>query len=236
MEILVTGASRGIGYQICRQFCQEKGNRVYAVARTDSKLNALASECATFESDSELIPIAANLQNSSEIDKVIESVCEHTNSLSAVINCAGMLHNKTFDAITREELTQMLDVNLIAPFILIQKCLPLLRRSPWAHVVTIGSMGGYQGSSKFAGLSGYSASKAAIANLTECLAEEFKESSIRFNCLALGAVNTEMLQNAFPEYQVDMTAEKMARLICKFTETGHEYFNGKILPIACTTP
>lgn len=236
MNILVTGASRGIGYEVCKQFCRETCNTVFAVARTAYKLDELASECVTFGNGSELVPIVADLTNDTDIDNVISKVREHTDKLSVLVNCAGMLHNKPFDFISRKELSQMLDVNLIAPFILIQKCMLLLRRSPWSHVVNISSMGGFQGSVKFAGLSGYSASKAGIANLTECLAEEFKESTVKFNCIALGAVNTEMLQEAFPDHQTEMTPEKMAKLICRFAENGHEYFNGKILPVTCTTP
>lgn len=236
MNVLITGSSRGIGYQICKLFCKEPGNVVFAVARTASKLDELATECASFESGSTLVPLATDLQNDAEIDNMVAKIREHTDNLAVVVNCAGILYNKPFDFISHKELSQMIDTNFTAPFMLIQKCMPVLRRSPWAHVVNISSMGGFQGSVKFAGLSGYSASKAAIANLTECLAEEFKDSTIRFNCLALGAVNTEMLQKAFPDYEVDMPAEKMAKLICKFAISGHEFFNGKVLPIACTTP
>jgi NAD(P)-dependent dehydrogenase (short-subunit alcohol dehydrogenase family) len=97
-------------------------------------------------------------------------------------------------------------------------------------------MGGFQGSVKFKGLSYYSASKAAISCLTECLANEFSESRISVNCLALGAVQTEMLNEAFPGYKAPVEAHEMAEFISEFALSGHKFFNGKILPVAVGTP
>jgi NAD(P)-dependent dehydrogenase (short-subunit alcohol dehydrogenase family) len=97
-------------------------------------------------------------------------------------------------------------------------------------------MGGFQGAAKFPGLSAYSSSKAALAGLTECLAEELKSKNISVNCLAIGAVQTEMLAKAFPGYKAPLKPNQMAEFICNFALTGHTYFNGKIIPVASTTP
>jgi NAD(P)-dependent dehydrogenase (short-subunit alcohol dehydrogenase family) len=105
-----------------------------------------------------------------------------------------------------------------------------------SHIVNIASMGGFQGSSKYPGLSCYSASKAALACLTECLAGEFTESGIKVNCLALGSVQTEMLEEAFPGYKAPVDAQEMAEFIADFALKGHKFFNGKILPVAVNNP
>jgi NAD(P)-dependent dehydrogenase (short-subunit alcohol dehydrogenase family) len=97
-------------------------------------------------------------------------------------------------------------------------------------------MGGFQGSSKFPGLSAYSASKAALASLTECMAEELKSDGIHVNCLALGAVDTEMLRQAFPGYQAPVSSEDMARFIGEFSINQRTFFNGKIIPVSSSTP
>jgi NAD(P)-dependent dehydrogenase (short-subunit alcohol dehydrogenase family) len=97
-------------------------------------------------------------------------------------------------------------------------------------------MGGFQGSAKFKGLSAYSSSKSALAGLTECLAEELKEKNIAVNCLAIGAVQTEMLNKAFPGYQAPLKANEMAAFISEFAVNGHKYFNGKIIPVSSSTP
>jgi len=105
-----------------------------------------------------------------------------------------------------------------------------------SHVVTISSMGGVQGTMKFAGLSAYSSSKGAVITLSELLSEEYKDRGIAFNVLALGSVQTEMLAEAFPGYQAPVSAAEMATYIFDFTLTGHKFYNGKVLPVSSTTP
>ena len=97
-------------------------------------------------------------------------------------------------------------------------------------------MGGVGGSAKFAGLSAYSSSKGALSILTECLAEELKDYNIHVNALALGAVNTEMLQNAFPGYVANTQPQQMAAFIYDFATTKYSFFNGKVLPVSNSTP
>jgi NAD(P)-dependent dehydrogenase (short-subunit alcohol dehydrogenase family) len=104
------------------------------------------------------------------------------------------------------------------------------------HVVSISSMGGVQGSVKFPGLSAYSSSKGAIITLTELLAEEYKETGPSFNVLALGSVQTEMLEEAFPGFKAPLSATEMAQYIMDFSLTGNKFYNGKILQVSSTTP
>ena len=104
------------------------------------------------------------------------------------------------------------------------------------HVVTISSIGGIQGSSKFSGLSAYSSSKGAVITLSELLAEEYKESGPSFNVLALGAVQTEMLEEAFPGYKAPLTADEMASYIYDFSLKANKFYNGKILQVSSSTP
>ena len=140
-----------------------------------------------------------------------------------------------FEEQTNESISEQLHVNYTAPLRLMQALLPYLRKSPsHSHVVNISSMGGFQGSDKFPGLSVYSSSKAALSSLTECLAEEYKDDNVSFNCLALGSANTEMLREAFPSYTSPMSPERIAEFIVEFTLNGHKYFNGKVIPVAGT--
>ncbi len=97
-------------------------------------------------------------------------------------------------------------------------------------------MGGVQGSAKFPGLAAYSSSKGALITLTELLAEEFKQTGPSFNVLALGAVQTEMLEEAFPGYKAPLTARQMAQYIIDFSLTGNTFYNGKVLEVSSSTP
>jgi len=128
------------------------------------------------------------------------------------------------------------EINVFAPITLIQTLLPLLQKGKQPHVVNIGSMGGFQGSTKFKGLSAYSSSKAALACYTECLAEELRDSHISFNCLALGTVQTDMLNQAFPGYKANLSPEEAGKYIADFALTGQKFFNGKVIPVNTSTP
>lgn len=145
-----------------------------------------------------------------------------------------MLVNRPFADTTIEDIQETISTNYLAPSLLIKALLPHLTSG--AHVVNIASMGGFQGSAKFAGLSAYSAAKGAIAILTECLAEEYKGSGFRFNCLAFGAVNTEMFQQAFPGHTAPLEAADMGKFVADFALNQARYFNGKVIPVSSTTP
>ncbi|MNV04786.1 3-oxoacyl-[acyl-carrier-protein] reductase FabG [compost metagenome] len=133
-----------------------------------------------------------------------------------------------------KDFAEMLQTNVMGHVNMIQHVVPMMQSG--SHIVNISSMGGFQGSLKFPGLSAYSTSKAALAVLTECLAEEFKEKGIKVNCLALGSAQTEMFEAAFPGVEAGTLAFEMGRYIADFAQNGHHYFNGKILPVANTTP
>ena len=105
-----------------------------------------------------------------------------------------------------------------------------------AHVVNISTMGAVQGSVKFPGLTAYASSKAALCTFTEVFAEEFKAETIRMNCLCLGAVNTEMLQQAFPGYEASTSPKEMASFVVNFALKAGLLMNGKIVSVSSSTP
>jgi NAD(P)-dependent dehydrogenase (short-subunit alcohol dehydrogenase family) len=228
--ILVTGASSGVGYQTALQLSQQ-GHQIIALSRNTALLDKLKNE-----SDGKIILCPHDL-STLNYDAVLNVLTEHyIDKLDVLINNAGQLVNNNFEKITSSELIGAYNTNVFAPYLLTQALLPLLKKSTHPHIINISSVGGIQGSVKFAGLSAYSSSKGALTILTECLAEEFKEINIKVNCLALGAVNTEMLAQAFPGYKAPLSAAEMGNYITWFAENGHQYFNGKIIPVALSTP
>jgi NAD(P)-dependent dehydrogenase (short-subunit alcohol dehydrogenase family) len=165
---------------------------------------------------------------------LIPFITEKMGHVDILINNAGSLVNKPFMQLTQLDFAEMLQNNLLGHVKMIQKIVPLMPVK--SHIVNIGSMGGFQGSQKFSGLSAYSTSKAALHTLTECLAAELSGLEIAVNCLALGSAQTEMLEKAFPEYQSPVMAFEMGKYIADFALSGHKFFNGKILPVAHSTP
>jgi len=237
MNIILTGASRGIGYEVVKVLAAQQGNRIIAISRSEQNLIQLKAECETMGLSGEIIPFVCDLTNfnshADEYEKILNEDIKHVDIL---INNAGALVNKRIHELSHEDIELMVETNFIAAIEITKQTIPFMGGKRSGHVVNIGSMGGFQGSSKFSGLSVYSASKAALAVLTECLAVEFADQGISFNCLALGAVQTDMLAEAFPGYEAPLLAGKMARFIADFALTGHQYFNGKILPVSLTTP
>lgn len=232
MTVLITGTSKGIGFEIVKQLAQRQNILVIAVSRNTDTLTKLVHQKNTHS----LFPIKADITSPSDQKKIIKTVKALGLSIDVLINNAGAIINKPFAKITTKELHSVYNTNVFGPFTLIQSLLPYFTKKSGAHIVNISSMGGFQGSAKFPGLSAYSSSKAALSNLTECLAEELKSSNISVNCLAIGAVQTVMLSKAFPGYKAPLTANQMAEFICHFALTGHTYFNGKIIPVSSTTP
>lgn len=225
---IVTGASRGIGYDTALQLV-DKGYHVLALSRNTEALKKLKAEAGMH-----LDYLSYDIANS-DCRPLIEKV-EQLEQIDLLINNAGYLLKKPFEEITGKDWETVFQVNFFGVARLIQKMRPYLEKAERAHVLNIGSMGGFQGSSKFPGLVGYSASKAALANLTECLAEEWKDKGVACNCLALGAVKTEMLQEAFPGFEPPMTSQQMASFITYFGTEGHHFYNGKVLPVSVSTP
>lgn len=235
MNIIITGASRGIGYEIVKEMSKFSQHSILAIARNKEKLSQLQSQCADMNGFKNVSILSFDLRDISTIyEEFISEVKERFSSVDILINNAGILVNKKFKDVQEQDFNECFEVNVKAPFFLIKSCLSLFSLN--AHIVNIGTMGGVQGSVKFSGLSAYSSSKGALAIITECLAEEYKNTNWRFNCLALGSVHTEMLKAAFPSYEPTMSAKKMASFISDFAVRGGSFFNGKILPVALTTP
>jgi NAD(P)-dependent dehydrogenase (short-subunit alcohol dehydrogenase family) len=220
-NIVVTGASRGIGRALVDVFLAQ-GHRVWALSRNISELSTLSGVQA----------VSLDISKESDVQEWVAS-CGNT-SFDVLINNAGMLVNKPFAETTAEDFEKVYKVNVFGVANLIRNLLPHF--SQQAHIVNISSMGGINGTSKFPGLAAYSSSKGALGILTELLAEEFKDRDLSVNALALGAVQTEMLAEAFPGYQAPVTADQMAIYIADFALTGHRFYNGKVLPLSSSTP
>jgi NAD(P)-dependent dehydrogenase (short-subunit alcohol dehydrogenase family) len=223
-NIIVTGTSRGIGYELALQFANA-GHQVLAISRNTPQ--ALLQH-------QNITCLSVDLANESALQVVDDFLSSTWKKVDAVVHNAGALLLKPFAETTQADFESIYKVNVFGVANLTRICLPYLQSG--SHVVTISSIGGVRGSLKFAGLAAYSSSKGAVITLTELLAEEYKEKGISFNVLALGSVQTEMLQEAFPGYQAPISAEGMATYIYDFTLNGNKYFNGKVLEVSSTNP
>ena len=221
-NIWITGASRGIGYSTAQLFL-EMGHRVIILTRNTQAVEGLSA----------LYPETLYICTT---DLLALEKSEYPDyPVDILINNAGALVNKPFGDITKDDLMNVYGTNVFGPIQLIQNLMP--KFSTDAHIVNISSVGGVTGSVKFPGLSAYSSSKGAMTILTECLQAEFGDStSWSFNCLALGAVQTEMLEEAFPGYVAPIDASAMAAYICGFALNNHRVMRGRVVEVAMSTP
>jgi short-subunit dehydrogenase len=235
MNIVLTGASRGIGFETALALASSGISNLVIISRNEEKLKKLKALCQERNKKLTVIIVCEDLVKLSyQHEKIYQKI--QLDEIDVLINNAGHLVNKPFELLDDSDISDMVEVNFRAPARLIKQLLKLLQKDTASHVVNISSMGGFQGSSKFPGLSIYSSTKAAIASLTECLAVEYSQSNIRFNCLALGAVQTEMLNEAFPGYKAPVQPDKMGEFIADFALNGQNLFNGKIIPVNFSNP
>lgn len=236
MTILITGASKGIGAELALQLAEGKHNLIL-LARSEPALLEICGRCNKIAGKDIAIPIIYDLtnllENSEDFLKLLD---ESSSRLDILVNNAATLIRKPFTEITVAESKEVFDANYFAVEQLIRICLPMLKKSPNASIINVTSMAAVQGASKFPGLSAYSASKGALATLTECLAEEFKEYSISVNALAFGSVSTEMLAQAFPGFDAKTSPAEMGSFFKWFVEEGWKRFNGKMLQVSDSTP
>jgi NAD(P)-dependent dehydrogenase (short-subunit alcohol dehydrogenase family) len=224
-NIVITGTSRGIGFELAKQFA-ENGHQVLALSRNTKPLSTINHKNIT--------ALSVDISNNDDLNKVTDFIKNTWKKVDVLINNAGKLINKPFTEISSEDFLEVYKVNVFGVAEITKLMIPFLQKG--SHVVTISSIGGIQGSLKFPGLAAYSSAKGAVITLSELLAEEYKEQQIAFNVLALGAVQTEMLEEAFPGYQAPLSAAEMADYIYNFSLTGNKFYNGKVLQVSSSNP
>lgn len=234
MNVVITGASSGVGFESVLELTAGGTHKVVALARSEDKLSKLQEIALALNPDCFLYSAKFDIVHDDYETGLIPFIKERMGSVDVLINNAGSLINKPFMEISQLDFAEMLQNNLLGHVKMIQNIVPLMSKG--SHIVNIGSMGGFQGSEKFPGLAAYSASKAALHILTECLSMELADRKISVNCLALGSAQTEMLEKAFPDYPSPVMAFEMGKYIADFALTGHKFFNGKIIPVAHNTP
>lgn len=227
-NVIITGASRGIGRELAKTHLKN-GNNVLAISRNEEKLQELKN----YENQSKYRFLSIDLADFYGLNQ-INKVIQDWEKIDILYNNAGLLVNKPFAQITEADIDYSIAVNYKGPFRIIQLLLDKMNFD--SHIVNITTMGAVQGSLKFSGLAAYSSSKAGLVTLTELLAQEFTPEQPRINAIALGAVQTEMLEEAFPGYLAPISAEKIVEYLYEFGLTGHHFQNGKVIQLSTSTP
>ena len=221
--IIITGSGKGIGKETSIQ-AAKSGINVIAISRNTESLKNIKN----------IVPLNIDITKKESLNELVNLLKTKKIRIDGLINNAGCLIKKPFSNTDIEIFKKVYKVNVFGLAEITRLIIPFINN--YGHVVNISSMGGIQGSLKFSGLSAYSSSKGAVSILTEMLAEEYKETGPSFNCLAIGAVQTEMLENAFPGYKAKVSAKKFANYLLDFLLNGSKFYNGKVLQVSLSTP
>lgn len=227
--IIVAGAGKGIGFSIVKGLLQKyPDNHIVAISRNTIQLDLLKDHF------NNLRIIQADLSNLTvEVKNEITESLKSKN-LKSLIFTAGILKKIKFGSAGKNDFQKMYRNNVWSFIDMVQLLLPAINQT--THIISIGSMGGFTGTLKFREMFLYSSSKAALSSVTECIAEEISVKKGAANCLVLGAVNTEMMNTAFPGYKTSITPDSISDFIIDFALNRKDLFNGKVIPVAATIP
>ena len=220
--ILISGTSSGIGHELCIQASKLNLN-VISISRNIDLTISLPG----------VLSYSIDITKKDQIAELKKDLERKKIKIDILVNNAGFLKNELFKDSSIDSFRNTYNINVFGLAELTRQLLPIIKKS--GHVVNISSIGGVNGSKKFPGLSVYSSSKSAVIGLTEVLAEEFPNGP-SFNVLALGSVNTKMLNEAFPDYKAQTDSNEMAKYILDFALNGNKLFNGKLISVSKTNP
>ena len=183
--LLITGATSGIGKATALRFAQA-GAGIAAVGRDEAALIKLQAELD--QAAGQFLAIRADLSLEGERDMVVSKTVEHFGGVDVLVNAAGHISSGTIENSSMESWDAMLDINLRAPFFLMQKALPTIieRRG---NIVNVSSVTGLRA---FPGVLAYCVSKAGLDQLTRCAALELAAKGVRVNAVNPGVVITEI--------------------------------------------
>ncbi|MBE9101503.1 SDR family NAD(P)-dependent oxidoreductase [Vacuolonema iberomarrocanum] len=188
--VLVTGASKGIGVAIAMAFSQE-GSKIVLVARTQAELEQVA-KYAQQQGASEVLVIATDLTQPQAIDQVVSETIRRFGTIHVLVNNAGILGRfLPFEDLTDDEWLQVFNLNLFALVRLTRAILPYMTRQKWGRIINISSESGLQPD---AVMPHYSATKAALLNLTKSLSKQYGQQGILVNSLSPAFIKTPMVE------------------------------------------
>lgn len=234
MNIIVTGAGKGIGYEMVKILCRHKQNHILALSRKMVDLKDLIEDCLRQTPEAKITPYEFDLNQFDFYPFIAQRMETILHKVDIIIHNAGRLISRPFEEMEQGDFDEMMNINVKAPYFFTQAMLPLMGKG--AHIVMISSIGGVQRLKKFPGLTVYSTGKGALATLTECLAAELAEKEIKVNCLAIGSAQTKMFEKAHPGARANLTPQQMAAYISEFAVSGQKYFNGKVIEVDMSLP
>jgi NAD(P)-dependent dehydrogenase (short-subunit alcohol dehydrogenase family) len=183
--VVVTGASSGIGQAAALAFAKE-GAAVVGIGRNEKALVDGLKLPQGFEGSTK--PLLADLSEPTQLERAVNEVIDHFGRVDVLVNCAGILRGGNIESTTIEEWDKTMNINLRSVFMLTQRLIPHLLESK-GNIVNVSSVAGTRA---FPNVLAYCVSKAALDQLTRCLALELAPRGVRVNAVNPGVVVTNL--------------------------------------------
>jgi NAD(P)-dependent dehydrogenase (short-subunit alcohol dehydrogenase family) len=221
---IVTGGGRGIGAATA-ELLASHGARVMLASRTESEIRNIASVIA----NSGWCP--TDVSSESQVTSLFNQTLERMGPVDILVNCAAVLSSESVESLSLDAWNEIQAINITGTFLCCREAFRQMKGRGGA-IVNVSSLGGVQGTEKFPGYSAYTTSKYAVIGLTESLAVEARSQNIRVNCVAPGAVDTQMLKKAAPELKTKTSPLDIANIILFLCdESRSASLNGTVIPV-----
>lgn len=232
---LVTGASRGIGRAIAKEFASQ-GAKVALCARSVDALQAVADEIAAAGGCAQ--PYALDVSSADGVRAVVEAVTEHFGRLDILINNAGITRDGLIARMKDDAWEEVLNTNLRGAFYLTRAAAKIMMRQRCGKIVNISSVVGLTGNP---GQANYAASKAGLIGMTRSVAKELGSRNIQVNAIAPGFIVTDMT-DSLPEAlkaklleQIPLARlgqpEEIAKAALFLASDWSDYVTGQVLAV-----
>ncbi|WP_195987842.1 3-oxoacyl-[acyl-carrier-protein] reductase [Clostridium sp. D53t1_180928_C8] len=235
-NVIVTGATRGIGREIALTLAQNGANIAINYRNLNSEVENLLNEIKSFGVDAFAIKCDVSITN--EVDNFIKEVKAHYNTIDVLINNAGITKDGLILRMKEEDFDDVLDVNLKGTFNTTKSVSSIMVRQKYGKIINISSVVGIAGN---AGQCNYAASKAGVIGFSKSVARELSSRNINVNVVAPGYINTDMTKNLPDKVKEEIIKsipmkkigdpKEVANLVLFLSSNLSDYITGQVINV-----
>lgn len=235
-NVIVTGATRGIGKEIALTLAQNGANIAMNYRNLNSEVEDLINEIKSFGVD--VLAIKCDVSITDEVDNFVKEVKSHYNTIDILVNNAGITKDGLILRMKEEDFDDVLDVNLKGTFNTTKAVSSIMVRQKYGKIINISSVVGISGN---AGQCNYAASKAGVIGFSKSVARELASRNINVNVVAPGYINTDMTKNLPDKVKEEIiksipmkkigNPKEVANLVLFLSSNLSDYITGQVINV-----